>query len=216
MIRQFNAADLAFIIISVQWTIWLSLIAFGGGGLLGLGVMLGRISKNGISRYLTIGYIRAIQGTPLLQQLFLAFFLPNIFDVQISPFTAAAVALSVNSSAFLGEIWRGCVESVPQGQWEAGKALGLNFIKEMQLVIMPQAVRIALPPTVGFLVQLIKATSLAAIIGFTEVTRAGQMVVNATFRPFLIFFIVAVCYFALCWPLTLLSDYMERKLKRAP
>lgn len=148
-------------------------------------------------------------------QLFLAFFGPNILGFSIDPWVAAALGLSLNASAFLGEIWRGCIESVPKGQWEAAAALGLRYAAIMRLIVLPQALRVALPPTVGFLVQLIKATSLASIIGFVELTRAAQVINNATFRPFLIFGIVAVVYFLMCWPLSLYSRHMERRLGAA-
>ncbi|HLI10158.1 MAG TPA: amino acid ABC transporter permease [Alphaproteobacteria bacterium] len=213
--RSFGPGDLLFIIEAARWTLALSAIAFAGGAVLGLLVALARTGGFAPLRYLTIGYIRLIQGTPLLMQLFLAFFGPNILGVSVNPWTAAALGLIVNASAFLGEIWRGCIEAVPRGQWEAATALGLRYSKRMRFVILPQALRIALPPTVGFLVQLIKATSLASIIGFVELTRAAQVVNNATFRPFLIFGVVAVLYFVMCWPLSLYSRRMEQRLAAA-
>jgi polar amino acid transport system permease protein len=161
---------------------------------------------------LAAGYIKVFQGTPLLMQLFLAFFAPGIFGVSVDPWTAAAIGLSLHASAFLGEIWRGAIEVVPPGQAEAATALGLRYWPKMALVIAPQAVRIAIPPTVGFLVQLIKGTSLASIIGFVELTRAAQVVNNATFHPFTIFGLVALVYFIVCWPLSVYSRRMERRL----
>jgi polar amino acid transport system permease protein len=123
--------------------------------------------------------------------------------------------LSLNAGAFLGEIWRGAIQSVPSGQIEAARALGLRYRPLMLRVVLPQALRVAIPPTVGFLVNLIKSTSLAAIIGFVELTRAGQLLNNATFRPFLIFGTVAAIYFVLCWPLTLAAARLERRLAAA-
>jgi polar amino acid transport system permease protein len=121
----------------------------------------------------------------------------------------------LHASAFLGEIWRGCVEAVPPGQREAAIALGLRYYDRMRYVILPQAARIAVAPTVGFLVQLIKGTSLASIIGFVELTRQGQIINNATFSPFLVFGTVAGVYFVLCWPLSVLARRMELKFSRA-
>ena len=117
-------------------------------------------------------------------QLFLVFFGLNILGFGINPWIAAAIAFTLHASAFLGEIWRGCIEAVPPGQREAATALGLRYYNRMRYVILPQAVKIAVAPTVGFLVQLIKGTSLAAIIGFTELTRQGQIINNATFGRF--------------------------------
>ena len=147
-------------------------------------------------------------------QLFLAFFVPGLFGWSVDPWLAATLGLSLNASAFLGEIWRGAIESVPGGQWEAATSLGLRYAPKMALVIAPQAMRIAIPPTIGFLVQLIKGTSLASIIGFVELTRAAQVINNATFRPFTIFLFVALIYFMICWPLSLYSRRMEHKLAR--
>ena len=212
MSHSFSYGDLAYIVESARWTIFLSVIAFAGGGLIGGIVAVLRVSRLSVLRAIAIGYIRLFQGTPLLMQLFIAFFLPSVVGISIDPLLAAAVALTFNASAFLGEIWRGCIEAVPRGQWEAASALGVHYVLQLRLIILPQAIRVAIPPTVGFLVQLVKATSLAAIIGFTELTRAGQVLVNSTFRPFLVFSIVAAIYFFLCWPLSILSGRLEKRL----
>jgi ABC-type amino acid transport system, permease component len=148
-------------------------------------------------------------------QLFLVFFGMNIFGLAINPWVAATIALTLHASAFLGEIWRGCIEAVPSGQREAATALGLKYYNRMRYIVLPQAARIAVAPTVGFLVQLIKGTSLAAIIGFTELTRQGQIINNATFSPFMVFGTVAAIYFILCWPLSLLARRMEVRFSRA-
>lgn len=214
MIREFTTSDFLFLIRGLEWTIALSMISFLGGGFLGLLVAFARISESVVSRIVVICYIRLIQGTPLLMQLFIAFFLPTIFGVQISAWVAACVGLSVNASAFLGETWRGCIQSIPKGQWEASAALGLSYIQQMRYVIAPQALKVAVPPTVGFLVQHIKATSLASIIGFTELAQAGHYLTNSTFRPFLVYSLVAALYFSICWPLTLASLRLELRLRR--
>ncbi|MFP5513819.1 MAG: amino acid ABC transporter permease [Alphaproteobacteria bacterium] len=211
MIRAFGYNEFLFLLSAVQWTLLLSAIAFVGGGIVGLFVALGRTSDVKPLRWLATGYIQVFQGTPLLMQLFLVFFGATVMGIDMSPWVAAALGLTLNTSAFLGEIWRGCIQSVPRGQWEAASALGLRYPGLMRYVILPQAVKVAVPPTVGYLVQVIKGTSLAAIIGFVELTRAGQIVNNATFQPFLVFGIVAAIYFALCWPLSLLSQRLEAR-----
>jgi polar amino acid transport system permease protein len=210
--RQFGPNDLIFIIAAVRWTVALSLVAFLGGAIGGVLVALARTSPYRWLRLPATAYIKVFQGTPLLMQLFLAFFVPGLFGWSVDPWAAAALGLSLHASAFLGEIWRGAIENVPRGQWEAATSLGLRYAPMMALVIAPQAVRIAIPPTIGFLVQLIKGTSLASIIGFVELTRAAQVINNATFRPFTIFGIVALVYFIICWPLSAYSKRMERKL----
>jgi polar amino acid transport system permease protein len=178
-------------------------------------VALARVSGRRALRWLAIGYIRLFQGTPLLLQLFLVFFGGDLLGVGLGPYLSAILGLSLNAGAFLGEIWRGSIQAVPRGQDEAARALGLHYGPRMLRVIAPQALRIATAPTVGFLVNLIKSTSLAAIIGFVELTRAGQLLNNATFRPFTIFGIVACLYFLLCFPLTVASRQLERRMANA-
>lgn len=210
--RQLGPNDLIFILAAARWTVLLSAAAFLGGALGGVLVALARTSARKGLRIAANTYVMVFQGTPLLMQLFLAFFVPGLFGWSVDPWLAAALGLSLHASAFLGEIWRGAIESVPRGQWEAATSLGLRYGPKMALVIAPQAMRIAIPPTIGFLVQLIKGTSLASIIGFVELTRAAQVINNATFRPFTIFLFVAVIYFLICWPLSSYSRRMERKL----
>ncbi|WP_108461584.1 amino acid ABC transporter permease [Devosia naphthalenivorans] len=215
MIRPFGINEAFFIISAIQWTVLLSLTAFAGGALGGFAIALMRTSPIPALRRIASGFIQVFQGTPLLMQLFLVFFGASAMGWKLNPWVAAAIGLTLHASAFLGEIWRGSIETVPRGQWEAAHALGLRYREKIRDVILPQAIKLSLAPTVGFLVQLIKGTSLAAIIGFTELTRAGQIVNNATFQPFLVFGLVGALYFALCWPLSMLSAHLERRLTRA-
>ena len=213
--RTFGFPEFLFILEAAKWTLALSLIAFIGGAVLGLIVALMRTSESKGARAVATTFIQIFQGTPLLLQLFLIFFGAPVLGLDINPWIAAGVALILNSAAFLGEIWRGCIEAIPRGQWEAAEALSLKYTARMRDVVLPQAFKIALAPTVGYLVQIIKGTSLAAIIGFTEITRAGQIINNATFQPLIVFSVVAAIYFAICWPLSLLAARMERKRARA-
>jgi polar amino acid transport system permease protein len=209
--RTFGFSEFLFIVEAARWTIALSLIAFIGGAIGGLLVALARTSESAVLRALSSGFVQIFQGTPLLLQLFLIFFGAPVLGLDINPWLAAGAALILNTSAFLGEIWRGSIQAIPRGQWEAAEALGLHYVSRMRDIILPQAFKIALPPTVGYLVQVIKGTSLAAIIGFAEVTRAGQIINNATFQPLVVFSVVAAIYFVLCWPLSLLAARMERR-----
>ncbi|MDH6593822.1 polar amino acid transport system permease protein [Variovorax sp. TBS-050B] len=213
--RTFGFPEFLFILEAAKWTLALSAIAFVGGAILGLAIALMRTSESGWARGISTVFIQIFQGTPLLLQLFLVFFGAPVLGLDINPWVAAGVALVLNSGAFLGEIWRGCIEAIPRGQWEAAEALNLRWRDRMRDVVLPQAFKIALAPTVGYLVQIIKGTSLAAIIGFVEVTRAGQIVNNATFQPLIVFSVVAAIYFVICWPLSLLAGRMERKRARA-
>ncbi|MDQ0590367.1 amino acid ABC transporter permease [Variovorax paradoxus] len=213
--RTFGFPEFLFILEAAKWTLALSAIAFVGGAILGLAIALMRTSESAWARGVSTTFIQIFQGTPLLLQLFLVFFGAPVLGLDINPWVAAGVALILNSAAFLGEIWRGCIEAIPRGQWEAAEALSLRYSARMRDVVLPQAFKIALAPTVGYVVQIIKGTSLAAIIGFVEVTRAGQIVNNATFQPLVVFSVVAAIYFAICWPLSLLAARMERKRARA-
>lgn len=198
--------------LAARWTLALSAIAFIGGGLVGLLLLVARIGRwPGAERGVAL-YVQLFQGTPLLMQLFLAYFGLALLGVQTSAWAAAALALTLYASAFLTEIWRGCVAAIPRGQWEAAQSLALSFSEQMRHVVLPQALRIAVPPTVGFLVQVIKGTALASVIGFIELTKAGNMIANATFRPFTVFGVVALGYFAICWPISAWSRSLERRL----
>jgi polar amino acid transport system permease protein len=157
-------------------------------------------------------YVQVFQGTPLLMQLFLAYFGIGLLGINVSPWLAAALALTLYTSAFLTEIWRGCVNAVAKGQWEAAQSLALSFGEQLRHVIFPQALRVAVPPTVGFLVQVVKGTALASVIGFIELTKAGSMISNATFKPFIVYGCVGLMYFALCYPISAWSHSLERKL----
>jgi polar amino acid transport system permease protein len=200
------------LLLAARWTVGLSLIAFVGGGIVGLLLLVARLSKLRGMNTLVGGYVQLFQGTPLLMQLFLAYFGLALFGIKTSAWVAASVALTLYTSAFLTEIWRGCVAAIPKGQWEAGQSLALSFRELLQHVVLPQAIKIAIPPTVGFLVQVVKGTALASVIGFIELTKAGTMITNATFKPFVVYSCVALLYFALCFPISLYAKTLEKKI----
>ena len=211
MIREFGVIDLVYLVAAIRWTLLLTLVAFAGGGVVGLIIAVMRVSNIAILRAVAVWHIQVIQGTPLLVVLFVFFFGLSIVGLPVLPWIAAALSFSIYASAFLGEIWRGALQAIPRTQWEAGGSLGLGFVEQLRYVIIPQAVRISIPPTVGFLVQLIKNTSLAATIGFVELTREGQLTTAATFQPFTVYVTVAFLYFLLCFPLTQWSRTLERR-----
>jgi polar amino acid transport system permease protein len=213
MNRTFGVAELLFIVGALRWTLLLSLVAFLGGGAVGFVIAILRTSHLRILRWLAACFIQLFQGTPVLLQLFLAYYgLAVLFQVQVDAWPAVAVAFTLYSGAFLGEIWRGSIQAIARTQWEASACLSLGYIQQLRHVILPQAMRISIPPTVGFLVQLVKGTSVAAIIGFIELTRAGQLMVNVTFQPMVVYPVVAMLYFAVCWPLSLLSRTLEKRI----
>jgi polar amino acid transport system permease protein len=199
------------LVFATRWTVLLSLASFAGGAVVGLAILFARISKKPWPRRLASGYIALFQGTPLLMQLFLMFFGLPMLGFRIEPWTAAVCGLTFYSSAYLAEIWRSGVEALPRGQWDAAASLGLHRLLELRLIVMPQAFRITRAPTVGFLVQLIKSTSLASILGFEELLRTANAINNATFEPFKVYGLVAVIFFMLCYPLTQYARFLEKR-----
>jgi polar amino acid transport system permease protein len=212
---EFTLWDIARnLLLAAPWTLLLSVIAFAGGGMVGLVLLVIGISRYKWARISVRLYVELFQSTPLLMQLFLVYFgLPKL-GIDVSAWLAATACLTLYSSAFLTDIWRGSVEAIPKEQWEGSAALGLHFLKQLRLVILPQATRMAIPPTVGFLVQLVKSTALASIVGYHELTKTAQILTNATFQPFVIFGMVALIYFIICYPLTRWSRGLERHLAR--
>ncbi len=200
------------LLLAARWTVVLSLIAFLGGGLVGLALLVARTTPSLVLQQAVAAYVQLFQGTPLLMQLFLAYFGMALLGIETSAWTSAAVALTLYSSAFLTEIWHGCVRAVPKGQWEAAQSLALSFTEQLRYVVFPQAARIAVAPTVGFLVQVVKGTALASVIGFVELTKAGTLITNATFKPFLVYSCVALLYFLICYPISLYARSLESRL----
>lgn len=215
LIGDFTTTHLLYLVQSIGWTLVLSLLAFVLGGLGGFGVMLARISRHAPLRLAALVYIEVVQGIPLLILLFVVYYGLSVYGLSLPSLVAAGLAMMVYVSAYLGDIWRGCVQAMPAPQWEAAECLSMTRWQTLRLVIIPQARRLALPPTVGFLVQVIKMTSLASVIGFVELTRAGQIINNSIFQPFAVFGVVGALYFALCYPLSRWSENMESRLNVA-
>ena len=204
-----------FLLAAARWTLLLSVIAFAGGGIGALLLLLLRYGRPNIGvRFMNL-YVEVLQGTPLLLLLFMVFFGLPLLNIDVSPILAAAVGLTLYASAFLSEIWRGCVDAIGRGQWEASASLGMKFIAQMRYVILPQALKIAIPPTVGFLVQLVKSTAVTSVIGFSELIKAGNNVANATFQPAVVYGLVALIYFCMCFPLTYCARILERKMSQS-
>ena len=213
---EFSTWDiLRNLLLATRWTVLLSLVSFAGGGLVALLLLFMRISRKKSMRVFARYYVELFQGTPLLMQLFIAFFGLGLVGIDVPAWLAAGLTLILWAAACLTEIWGGCVESVAKGQWEASASLAMGRLQQMRYVILPQAMRVAIPPTVGFFVQVIKGTAVTSIIGFVELSKAGTVVTNATFQPFTVYGLVALIYFALCWPLSKSSQILERKLNVA-
>lgn len=211
MIQEFGWSSVQFLMLGLMWTVGLSLITFVLGGFFGLFMALGRALGPGWLKLLIAGYIQLVQATPLLIIVFLAFYGLSFLGWYFPPFAAAAISLAIYATAYLADIWRGCIEAIPKTQWEAADSLALSGPQRLRYVILPQAMRIALGPTVGFMVQIVKNTSVTALIGFVELTRAGQLLNNMTFQPFHVFLTVAAMYFVVCYPLSWWSEKLKER-----
>ena len=215
MIHPIGPGDFLYILSATQWTLLLSVFAIVGGGLLGLLIVALRLTHVRALSGLTVAYIQFFQATPPLMQLFLIFYGGSHFGIRFEAWNAALIAFSLYSSAYLADIWYGCIVATPRHQWEGARALSFPEPLVLLLVVVPQALRISVPPTVGFVVQLIKTTSLASIIGYVELVRAGQFINNSTLQPLLVYGFVACIYFAICWPLSRWSISLESNLSRS-
>ena len=200
---------------ATQYTIYLSAIAFLGGGLFGSLITFFRITPSKTLNIISYTYTWLFQSLPLLMLLFLlGLGIPKLFEQDIDPWIAATVALILFTSAYLSEVWRGAIVAIPQSQWEAAKALNLNFVQTLRFIILPQAVKFSVAPTIGFLIQIIKGTSLCYIIGFQDLMLIGKRWANSPVQgsePFIIFPIMALLYFCLCYPLARLAKHIEKK-----
>lgn len=211
MTQSFGLQSVQFLLHGLMWTVGLSVMTFICGGVMGLLLAVGRSLGPRWLKIVIASYIQLVQATPLLILLFLCFYGLSFMGLYFPPFAAAVISLTVYATAFLADIWRGCIESIPRTQWEAADALALSGPQKLRHVILPQALRIALGPTVGFMVQIVKNTSVTALIGFVELTRAGQLLNNMTFQPFHVFLTVAAMYFLVCFPLSWWSEKLKER-----
>ena len=211
---QLNWWDALLLFQGLVNTVRLCALGLAIGAVIAVLVGLARASR---SRWLWMPaalYIEVVRDSPLLMQLYVIFFaLPILLKIEVPIFVAGVAALVVNGSAFMAEIVRAGVQAVGKDQWEAARSLGLGYLQTMRWVVMPQAVRVMIPPGVGLLIGLIKDSSIVSVLSYVELTRAGQILMEKTFLPFQAFGIVAVLYFALCYPLSRLALYSERRLK---
>ena len=198
--------NLPFLFEGLYLTSLISGLALVFSMVLGIFVALGRLSKSRILSLMSATYIEIFRGTPVLVQLFWVYYvLPILLGIRYDALTAAVLGLTLHSTAFLGEIYRAGIQTVPSGHTEAAKVLGLSARNTFIRIVLPQAVRNVLPPLVNNLVDLIKLSSLASVFAVAEITRKATELSASTFRPLEIFTFVALMYFFICWPLSLTS-----------
>ncbi len=212
MSHGLGSDQILFIIGGLRWTLALTVLSLLIGGAVGFAVAIARVSPMRGLRWLAAGYIGVIQGVPALMLLFLAYYGLSLAGLELPPLVAAAISLALYVSGYLADIWRGAIQSVPWQQWEASSSLAMTRVQQFRYVVLPQALRIATPPTVGFAVQAVKNTSIVSIVNVVEIARAGQLVNNVSYQPFRVYGLVALLYFAVCWPMSLLAARLERRL----
>jgi len=213
-------------------TLEITLIAISLGFILGLFAGLARLSKKRVVRLLATCYVDFFRGTPLLVQIFMVYFgLPQLLgsfqnfmmdtfhiaqiweSTHINPFPAAIISTSLNSGAYIAEIFRAGVQSIERGQMEAARSLGMTHVQAMRFVILPQAFKRIIPPLGNEFIAMLKDTSLLSVIGFEEMARRGQLIIAQTYKPFHIWLTVAFIYLIMTFAISRLVDYMERRLK---
>ncbi|MFK5927742.1 MAG: amino acid ABC transporter permease [Desulfuromusa sp.] len=179
-----------------------------------LGFILGmiRTSHNVFLRRIVGAYVAFARGTPFVVQIFIVFFIFPEWGLQLDPFPAAIVAMAIMGSAFVCEIVAGGIASIAKGQWEASASSGLTKIQQLRLVIVPQAMKVIIPPLVGQYVLLIKDTSVVSVIGVMDLTRVGWVTVMRIPEGLMVFALVGLLYFVISYPLILLSNYLEKKM----
>ncbi len=193
-------------------TVEITALSVGLGFLIGMIVGVARLAKNRLLKWLAMIYIDFIRGTPLLVQIFLIYFaLPMITGTRIDPFVAAITACSINSGAYIAEIFRAGIQSIDKGQIEAGRSLGLNWYQTMRFVVMPQAFKRVIPPLGNEFIAMLKDSSLVSVIGFEELTRCGQLIIAKTYNSFEIWMAVAMLYLIMTLTISRLVAFLERR-----
>jgi polar amino acid transport system permease protein len=195
------------------WTIALCVTSGVAGSALGLILGLAETSPSRIARWISTVYVNIIRGIPLLVVIFFIYFgVPLLFPgADIPAFWSGVIALTAFAGAYIAEIFRGSVEAIPKGQSEAAQALGMGYALKYWYVILPQAVKIAIPSLISFLIALIKDSSLITVIGFIELTHEGNIVSNLSGDPITTYLVVAAMYFVICYGVSMLGRAYEKR-----
>lgn len=204
--------SLPYLIQGALITIEITLMAVGIGFFIGLFAGIARICRIKALRIIATIYADCIRGTPLLVQIFLIYFaLPMLIHTQINPFVAAVTACAINSGAYVSEIFRAGIQAIDQGQFEAGRSLGLSWWQTMYYIILPQAFHNVLPPLGNEFITMLKDSSLVSVIGFEELTRRGQLIIAQTYASFEIWMTVAALYLIMTLAIAKFVSFMEHK-----
>src|SRR5712672_3586663 len=207
--------NIDFLMSGLQMTLIISAIALVFAMIGGLLLALVDMSRYLAVRAIGLAIGEVIRNTPILVQLLWVYYvLPIVFNIRISSFAAILIGLSLYMSAFISEVYRSGIQAVPKGHREAAQVLGLTQLQTLRRIVLPQAIRMTLPPLASNFVQLIKFSSLGAVISVSEITRRGMELSSSAFRPLEIFTFIAVVYFLICWPLAMAIRFWERRVAR--
>jgi len=207
--------NLDFLLSGLQMTLFLSAVTLVLAMIGGLLIASLDMSRWRALRIIGVSFGEMVRNTPILVQLLWVYYvLPIVFGVGIDAITALIIGLSVYQAAFISEVYRAGIQAVPRGHREAAQVLGLTPAQSFSRIVLPQAIRLTLPPLASNFVQLIKYSSLGAVISVSEITRRGMELSSSTFRPLEIFTFIALVYFCICWPLAMAIRLWERHLAR--
>jgi cystine transport system permease protein len=203
--------SLPYVLGGIWYTLLISLVSMGIGLIIGFFLALARTSKWVVLQWLAKLYISFMRGVPILVILFLLYFGFPIIGIEFSAVQAALIGFSLNSAAYMAEIFRSSFASVNIGQWEASKALGMNYWQTISNIILPQSIRIAIPPLSNVLMDLIKASSLTAMITVPEMFQKARIVGAREYDLLTLIILVSLIYWAICSVMTVLQDYLEKR-----
>jgi polar amino acid transport system permease protein len=193
-------------------TITVSLLAFSLAMVSGLAIGIARISRMAPLRVVSACYIQFIRGTPLLLQLFFIYYVLPYAGIVLSPFVSGAIGLTLNYAAYMAEVFRSGIQAIPKGQWEAGSSVGMSRSLLMRRIILPQAMRIIVPPIGNFFVSIFKDSALVSVITMRDLMFSGELLASATYKHFEIFAMVAVIYFCISYPVAKFVEWVEAKI----
>ena len=211
-----------FFINGAMYTLFIAAITVMGGTIIGMFLSLLKLSKSKVLRFISTAYIEVFRGTPILVQLYLVYLaFPSMLDIRMNPLVAGIIALCLNSGAYVAEIIRAGIMAVDKGQMEAARSLGMSESKAMRLIVIPQAIKNILPALANEFIVIIKESSIASVIGVTELMYNADTVRGNTFRPLESLLVAAGIYFVMTFTLSKIVAYFERRMgdassKQAP
>ncbi|QKS70114.1 amino acid ABC transporter permease [Paenalkalicoccus suaedae] len=211
---QLAIDSLPYVLSGLGLTLLISLVSMGFGLIIGLLLAIARASDYALLRWPARVYISFMRGVPILIILFLLYFGFPFIGIQFEAVTAAIIGFSLNSAAYMAEINRSAISAIPKGQWESARSLGFSYWLMMRRIILPQASRIAVPPLTNVLLDLIKASSLAAMITVPEIFQLSRIVAGREMDYMTMFILVALIYWAVCSAMTVLQNYLEKRYER--